>query len=180
MAVAIPDPKPGTIFPAPYTAANDREIVVFLIGMRFNGLRGIGHAARAFFAMPKMLAALGRSPEKGCLGGHVAFGWRVTYVIQYWRSFEDLERFAHAPDDEHHPAWRWYNRLGKNARDVGIWHETFRVPKGGYESIYVNMPQFGLAKATAHVAVERGTRSARARIDAPVDETEMKADLSGS
>ena len=158
--------KDGHIFTERYTAGNENELVVFIIGMRFNGLSGFRHALKAFFAMPRMLSSIAKHPETGCLGGHVAFGWRVTYVIQYWRSFDDLENFAKAPDDEHLPAWRWYNKLGKDARDAGIWHETYRVAAGAYESIYVNMPRFGLAEAMSHVPLTSAKRSARARIEA--------------
>jgi hypothetical protein len=30
---------------------------------------------------------------------------------------------------------------------VGIWHETYKASAGSYESIYANMPPFGLGKA---------------------------------
>ena len=153
------------IYPGRYTAGNSEEIVVFLIGFRFNGLRGLLPALQTFSKMPGMLAALARKPELGCLGGHVALGGRTAYVIQYWRSYEDLERFAHLPQEEHLPAWRWFNRLGAKGSGAGIWHETFRVAPGAYESIYVNMPRFGLAKATEHRPLARGS-SARERISA--------------
>ena len=152
-----------SIFPGRYTADNGTEIVVFILGLRFNGLRGLLPALQAFFKMPGMLAALARKPELGCLGGHSAFSWPTAYVIQYWRSYDALERFAHAPDEEHIPAWRWYARLGASGSGAGIWHETFRVAAGAYESIYVNMPQFGLAKATAHRSLSKGS-SARQRM----------------
>ena len=31
--------------------------------------------------------------------------------------------------------------------DVGIWHETYLVGEGRHESVYVNMPPFGLGRA---------------------------------
>jgi hypothetical protein len=157
---------PDAVYPGRYTAGNDQDLVVFLIGMRFNGFAGLRYALQAFVSMPRMLASLEKHPETGCLGGHVAFGWKTAYVMQYWRSFDDLDRFAKAPNDEHHPMWRWYMRLGDKARDTGIWHETFRVAAGSYESIYANMPRFGLAKATTHVPIVPATSTARKRIEA--------------
>ena len=149
----------GAVFPGRYTADYGDELVVFLVGFRFNGVRGLLSAVQTFTKMPAMLSALERKPELGCLGGHVAFGWRTAYVIQYWRSYDDLERFAHMPAEAHLPAWRWYARLGKKGSGSGVWHETFRVAAGAYESIYVNMPQFGLAKATAHRSLAAGSTS---------------------
>jgi hypothetical protein len=164
------------VYPARYTAANDREIIVFLIGMRFNGWRGIGQAALAFFRMPAMLAELARKPELGCLGGHVAFMWKNAYVMQYWDSYDALEQYAKARENAHLPAWRWYNKLGRSGRGAGIWHETFRVAAGAYESIYVNMPKFGLATATGHLPLRPGSASrerigATAKIETAVTES---------
>lgn len=65
----------------------------------------------------------------------------------YWRSFDDLERYARAKDHEHFPAWvRFYKEVGLQDH-IGIWHETYMVHANEYECIYANMPQFGLAKA---------------------------------
>jgi hypothetical protein len=48
--------------------------------------------------------------------------------------------------------------------DVGIWHETYVVGAGAYESVYSNMPVFGLAAASRHVPVARKANAAAARI----------------
>jgi hypothetical protein len=92
--------------------------------------------------------------------------WRVLYwrgpaLIQYWRSFEDLERFARNPDDPHLPAWQRFNRTVGSDGSVGSFHETYIVERGNYEAIYGNMPVFGLAKATEHVRAVGGRETAR-------------------
>ncbi|MFJ7625695.1 monooxygenase family protein [Streptomyces sp. NPDC097595] len=44
---------------------------------------------------------------------------------------------------------------------VGLWHETYIVPEGGYESIYADMPAYGLAAATGSLPIGgRGRRAA--------------------
>ncbi|MEU6329294.1 DUF4188 domain-containing protein [Streptomyces sp. NPDC047049] len=49
----------------------------------------------------------------------------------------------------------------RGARQGGPLHETFVVPAGSYESVYVNMPPFGLGEARGTVAVgRRGERAA--------------------
>jgi hypothetical protein len=49
-------------------------------------------------------------------------------------------------------------RAGKG--HVGIWYETYAVPAGSYESIYADMPPFGLGAATRVVPVgRRGERA---------------------
>jgi len=68
--------------------------------------------------------------------------------VQYWRSLEQLQAYARSSDREHLPAWAAFNRAVGMKGDVGIWHETYPVRPGDYETVYVNMPVFGLAKAT--------------------------------
>lgn len=46
---------------------------------------------------------------------------------------------------------------------MGVWHEAYVVPEGSYESIYADMPAFGLAAAHGQVPVERRGRSAKER-----------------
>ena len=85
--------------------------------------------------------------------------------MQYWRSFEDLERYARSKDQEHLPAWKAFNRAMKGNRDVGIWHETYRIRPGAYETVYNNMPLFGLAKATQMVPAVGKWESAAGRLN---------------
>ena len=44
------------------------------------------------------------------------------------------------------PAWRAFNRNVRSNGDVGIWHETYVVRPGSYETIYNNMPPYGLGR----------------------------------
>lgn len=62
----------------------------------------------------------------------------------------------------HRRAWALLNRKEKKSRQhVGLWHETYIVPEGGYESIYADMPAYGLAAATGSLPIEgRGRRAA--------------------
>jgi hypothetical protein len=41
---------------------------------------------------------------------------------------------------------RW-NREIRDGGAVGLWHETYHVRAGEHESVYVNLPVFGLAAA---------------------------------
>jgi Monooxygenase af470-like len=72
------------------TAEMDGEFVVFLIGMRINKRWKVHKWLPVFLAMPKMPKELQAHPESGFLG-HNRLG-RV--IIQYWRSFEQLEAYA--------------------------------------------------------------------------------------
>jgi hypothetical protein len=147
-----------------FTAKMDEPFVVFLIGMRINNLFAIRHWLPTARAMGPMLRELYEHPEKGFLGGEFFFYGRGPALVQYWRSFEDLEKFARDPDDPHMPAWQRFNREARSSGAVGIWHETYIVGRGNYEAIYANMPEFGLAKATQRVPAVGGRETARRRL----------------
>jgi Domain of unknown function (DUF4188) len=87
-------------------------------------------------------------------------------MIQYWRSFEQLQAFSRDADDVHLPAWRRFNARVGTSGDVGVFHETYRVSPGDFECIYSNMPVFGLAAAGRHAPVGRRTDTAADRLTA--------------
>lgn len=147
-----------------YTARTDEPFVVFIIGMRINNLFAVRRWLPTVRAMGPMLRELYRHPEKGFLGAEFFLYWRGPAIVQYWRSFEDLERFARNPEDPHMPAWQRFNRTVDKNGSVGIFHETFIVERGNFEAIYSNMPVFGLAKATEHVRAVGGRETARRRL----------------
>ncbi|WP_187280365.1 DUF4188 domain-containing protein [Streptomyces sp. IB2014 016-6] len=145
------------------TADAEGDVVVFVIGMRINNFRALRSWWPVFTAMPRMLKELSRDKESGLIGFQSLLGFpRVLYVVQYWDSKEKLLAYASAPDGEHRPAWAAFNRrLRAGKGKVGFWHETYVVPAGSYENVYINMPAFGLAAATAAVPVgRRGERAA--------------------
>jgi hypothetical protein len=142
------------------TAEIEGEFVVFLIGMRINKPWKIHKWLPVLLAMPRMLSELERHPESGFLG-HIA-GFKV--IVQYWRSFDHLETYARSRDREHWPAWMDFNkRLGRCRGDVGIWHETYQIRSGEYETVYSGMPPFGLGKVAKLVPASGGRDSARGR-----------------
>jgi hypothetical protein len=148
-----------------WTAAAEEGNIVFLIGMRINSWWKPWTWARVMTAMPRMLTELARNPDLGLLGARTFVGGRAILVVQYWRSFDDLTRYARNSEALHLPAWRAFNRLARAGQDVGVFHETYVIGPVGAESVYVNMPAFGLAKATTAVPVAQRGESARRRLD---------------
>lgn len=144
----------------------DGDFVVFLIGMRINKFWKIHKWLPVFAAMPRMLRELEANPDSGFLGH--TMGRKV--IVQYWRSFDDLEKYARSKDREHWPAWVDFNkRVGGSRGDVGIWHETYRVRAGEYEAVYSGMPPFGLGKVSSLVPAAGRLESARGRIGAKTE-----------
>lgn len=149
------------VFPGRYAGRIEGDFVVFLIGMRVNRPWKVREWVPVFTAMPKMVRELERDPESGFLGSTFALMTTGPSVVQYWRSFEHLERFARAPESTHLPAWKRFNRAIGASGDVGIWHETYKVRAGEYEAVFGNMPRVGLAAAGEHVALGSTTTAAQ-------------------
>ncbi len=166
----------NNVFSGRYTAVTDQPFVVFLIGMRINKLHLVHKWLPVARSMAPMLQTLYDHPQKGFLSGHGYFGGRTTLLVQYWRSFDDLEEFARNPDDPHLRAWQKFNKAVGSGGIVGIWHETYQVRAHEYETVYGNMPRFGLATAFEHVPVTAQTTSARKRIK---QEEKMKMGAGG-
>jgi hypothetical protein len=140
----------ASVVRARVTAEVDGEFCVFLIGMRINKLWKLHRWLPVARARRAMLAELEKLPDSGLLGVEQWFG-NPSIMVQYWRSFEQLEAYATARDRVHLPAWAAFNRAVGSNGDVGIWHETYRVRPGDFECVYNNMPPFGLARATKTV-----------------------------
>jgi hypothetical protein len=141
-------------------AANS-DVVVFLIGTRCNhplgilapGMREMG----AFF--PQMVKDLEEHAEEfGFLGmtSWISASQRKTsnelLEVGYFQNIEGLHKFAHS--EYHRKAWAWWNRTYKQHPHLSIYHETFHVPKGHWETIYVNSHLSHLGSSSVKVTNE--------------------------
>lgn len=140
------------------------EFVVFVIGMRVNQLWNVAKWLPVSRAMPRMLQELFRQPELGLLHAEYFAGWRNVMTLQYWRSYEQLHAYAHARDKEHLPAWTAFNKAARGNTAVGVYHESYMCGPGRYETVYVNMPGFGLGKAGAKVPAVGSMKDAAERL----------------
>ncbi|MBA5689229.1 DUF4188 domain-containing protein [Rugamonas apoptosis] len=145
------------------TATIDGDFVVFLIGMRLNQPWKVHKWWPVAAAMPGMISELRRQPELGLLHAEMWFS-RTLIMVQYWRSMDQLMAYATSKEAAHLPAWKAFNQSVGTDGTVGIWHETFAVAAGAYESVYVNMPAFGLGRAGSLEAATGRKQSAANRL----------------
>jgi hypothetical protein len=158
------------------THAYEGDLVLFMIGMRIHQPWRLGVVARTFAAMPRMIAELernrkaadsGNAEDLGFLSARLVLDGTHPTVIQYWRSTEDLYRYAANPELMHRPAWKaFYGWAAKAPEAVTIWHETYAVPAGGHESIYAGPARFGLAALDGVVPISQRGERARERMGA--------------
>lgn len=142
------------------------DFVVFLIGMRINNPWKVWKWWPVAAAMPRMLIELAKNPQMGLLHARSLPGFPVFSVVQYWRSFEHLEAYAKSRAAAHLPAWQAFNKAVGSNGDVGIWHETYIVRAGDHETVYNNMPRFGLGQAGELVEASGPRAGARGRLAA--------------
>ncbi|UJR12526.1 hypothetical protein I4U23_016701 [Adineta vaga] len=113
-----------------------KDIILFLIGIRPNGAnpftKSFGDIGRAFRNL-----YVGANERKS-----------ATMYVQYWRSYEALQRWTHTKMGIHVKAVMEYMKKDRFEGENGIWHETYKVRDGEYEAIYGNMPPIGLGLVT--------------------------------
>ena len=133
----------------------NNDVVVFHIGTRSN--HPLGMFAPGVKKMNDYFARMMKdlddhADEFGFLG---STSWlnasdRTTspeiMMVCYFRTVEQLHAFAKS--HYHRDAWDWWNKNQKSMPYVSIYHETFHVPKGGWEAIYINSHVSGINAST--------------------------------
>ncbi|OAA74093.1 hypothetical protein ISF_00994 [Cordyceps fumosorosea ARSEF 2679] len=139
------------------TSAED-QLVVFHIGAQFNHPLGPlcpgGRETGARFARladdlrqrRAELGVLAISEWKTVLDGSL-----TVNTIIYFRDVASLNAFAHEP--MHREAWDWF--AAQKFPHLGVFHETFLVPRKNYESVYLNCKPTLLGAAASHARDEK-------------------------
>lgn len=147
------------------TADFSGPLVVFIIGVRINHFRKIGKWLPVVRAMGPMIEELSANPDSGFLGVETCLkSHRHLVMIQYWTAFDALERYARSRDEKHWPAWTAFQKNVGDDGTVGIFHETYAIEGGAYESLYGNMPAFGLGKVAGITDATGSRQEARQRM----------------
>lgn len=133
------------------------DLVVIYLGMRVNEPRGV----RTLMSFgPKIRKSVEAQPDGLLLHENLLFSLFPPHagMRQYWRDFDSLERWARSL-----PHQQWWQQFLRDRGGTGFWHETY-FRGGQIESVYIDMPETGLAKF-APVTPARGSLfSARRRL----------------
>ncbi|PHH82795.1 hypothetical protein CDD82_4774 [Ophiocordyceps australis] len=130
-------------------------IVVFNLGGQFNhplGSRAPGAAAVQNFFVQMVNQLSDRREELGLLSiahWHGASTDDITSINTtfYFRDVESIHRFAH--EELHRTAWDYYYK--SKYPHLGIFHETFVVEPGSWETIYENCSPVGLGNGSVRL-----------------------------
>jgi hypothetical protein len=132
------------------TELASESIVVFHLGARSN--HPLGPLAPGLPELGKRVAQMNiemnSNPVNYGLLGTSAWlkqddpAGNETMTIYYLRDYDALHRFAHGP--LHVEGMRWWTEIVKENPHIAIYHETYIVPKGQWENIYINSKPTGL------------------------------------
>ncbi|KAL3893513.1 MAG: hypothetical protein SGARI_008130 [Bacillariaceae sp.] len=133
------DPMTQQVVRGRKMAKIEGDFVVFHIGFRPNNKidkfsKWMGDAFES------MVEELENDPKLGFLGGEFYAGTTGTFMVQYWKSTDQLNAYARDSTNRHASPWAKLMKMGRESADYGFWHETFEVQAGQYESIFVNCP----------------------------------------
>ena len=132
----------------PIRIESTHPMTLFLIGLRIRRWHRPDAWMPAVAAMPPMLAELYDDPESGFLGHRMTVAAGGPLVVQYWRSVDDVMRYAHDDQRRHRSAWKaFYARARRAPECVGLWHEIYDVAPSSARGTYVGMPPAGLHHA---------------------------------
>ncbi|UXI69475.1 DUF4188 domain-containing protein [Tahibacter amnicola] len=165
------------------TVDEKEEFVVLLIGMRINKWWKVHKWLPVAWSMRTMVKQLGKlTGDSGYLGGEYRTAGNPIVFVQYWRSYDALEKYASNASLHHRKMWGWFFRSIGLKGDVGIYHESYRITPGNYECVYLNMPPFGLGKVFPLVPASKGYASSRGRMEkwhgkpgAPIPDAHIEA-----
>ncbi|HEX2054192.1 MAG TPA: DUF4188 domain-containing protein [Actinomycetota bacterium] len=137
------------------------DLVVIYLGMRVNSPRGLKTLMK--FAPPLMNKALTPTPDGLLLHENLTYSLLPPHAgfRQYWRDFDSLERWARSGIHR-----EWWKRFLANPAGTGFWHETYARGRD-IESMYIDMPGFGLGKFAPTVQARGSMFSARQRVGVP-------------
>ena len=119
------------------------ELCLIRIGFQCRGLGARLYGLRLGRAIAR--ASSGAiAAGAGLLGSErFAIDWGHFGVLQYWRSFDELEAWSRRPP--HSEWWRGAVERMRTKGDFGIYHETFLVPRDRIEAIALDCAPAGLA-----------------------------------
>lgn len=145
-----------------HTANYPEEFVVVLIGFRINKLSKVKEWLPVLRGAKSMTKNALKLPGKPLLNSETVWSLddpRVFFMVQHWRSFEDLTTWANDKSLDHKPAMKaFFKRTGYNG-NVGIWHEVYKVSAGQFEAIYANMPRMSMAAAGEYVSLRESSNA---------------------
>jgi hypothetical protein len=133
------------------------DLIVIYLGQRVNSLRGL-KTLLSFRA--KISKSVDAHPDGLLLHENLMYSLIPPHsgIRQYWRDFDSLERWARSL-----PHKAWWREFLRDTGGTGFWHEAY-FRGGQVESVYMDMPAFGLSKFAPLKAARGSLFSARRRL----------------
>lgn len=132
-------------------------LCIALFGLQYLSPAGQRLYAEAGIQM-EVVQSMQEARGAGLLGQRFLHAPDETVIVQYWRSYEDLDRWARA--QPHVRWWRWLNE--HNGVDLGFYHEIYQARAA--EAIYTAYTRpVGAARIASLQAIPDGKGHSRDR-----------------
>lgn len=119
------------------------ELCLVRVGIQARGVRARLFAARLGRAIDRAAAEAAGSGAGLLHADRFRLGPGHLGILQYWRSFDDLEAWSHRPP--HAEWWRAAVERMRTRGDLGLYHETYLVPRDRIEAVFLECAPAGLA-----------------------------------
>ncbi len=138
-----------------FTGPGKEKVAILLLGAKSNHPLGIFAPDFKYVSslLQRMTNELENDPtqDSGFLGQTSlertdANGAREFILVSYWRSIEDVHKYAHGP--AHREAWKWWESTLKHHDYIGFMHEVYEADKGMWEGVYINFQPTLLGNTT--------------------------------
>lgn len=152
-STVLPNPYLAKVIPGRVTALppsntgnpspSSRKIAILHLGAKSNHPYGFfqPQLTRMNVWLEKMNQEFNENKHTGFLGQTMFTrkderGAVELINISYWDGVEALWEFAHS--GTHREAWMWWEKHLKENGAIGINHEIYEAPEGGWENVYLN------------------------------------------
>jgi heme-degrading monooxygenase HmoA len=138
-----------------FAGPGKEKVAILLLGAKSNHPLGIFAPDFSYMGglLRKMTKELENDPtqDSGFLGQTSvqrtdANGAIEFILISYWRTIEDVHKYAHGPT--HREAWKWWESTLKHHDYIGFMHEVYEADKGMWEGVYINFQPTLLGRTT--------------------------------
>lgn len=132
-------------------------LCIEIFGLQYLSPAGQKMYAEAGIQM-EVVQSMQTARAEGLLGHRFLHAPDETVIIQYWRSYEDLDRWART--QPHVRWWRWLNE--HNGTDLGFYHEIYQAKAA--EAIYTAYARpIGAARIASLQPIPHGKGHSRDR-----------------
>lgn len=161
-----------------WTAHSDREFVAFITGTRLDHWGMTGRWLSRTLASITITGDFVQRLKRGRLGSAAWFE-RTAAIIKDWWLFEAFATYFTARDFSKVSVWAGFSRKIGTDETIGSNHQSYRIMRGLFENLFVNMPAFLTGSCAILIGAWHEFATAAGWLGRPRGDRDMKLTASG-